>query len=391
MNLNDFYLSSKDKKNIQKWLETFDKPLFISGKTGIGKTTFANVILKDYTQILIDPHLTTNISEFIDKSINETDISMMFSKKKYKSIVFDNISYTDRIIIKELKNISLKKYKNPIVIIANNINNKQIQLILSNCLHINLQYTFEQFKSIIKSKYNSIDNSIIDEFILKSNFNFHMIDENIKYFKHNDYNDIVLQDIDSHEEDINILTKDLKNNYSQDEIFTKYSSDYNIISLNLLDDIYKSINSYNIDNLLKVYNSICIYDNYELFKSKYNLYLNSNFSIFYGIYYPYYILHNSTLKLSKKISYNSYISKSLIYTHIHNLDIYYCNDYEFYDLLIKLIYDIHKEKNKKLIVEIYHKYKCYRKIFTYYTKFTNLIYHKKINKSMIQEFNNLVK
>ena len=213
MNLNDFYLSPKDKKNIQKWLETFDKPLFISGKTGIGKTTFANVILKDYTQIVVDPHLTTNISEFIDKSINETDISMMFSKKKYKSIVFDNISYTDRIIIKKLKNISLKKYKNPIVIIANNINNKQIQLILSNCSHINLQYTFEQFKSIVNSKYNSIDNSIIDEFILKSNFNFHMIDENIKYFKHNDYNDIVLQDIDSHEEDINILTKDLKNNY----------------------------------------------------------------------------------------------------------------------------------------------------------------------------------
>lgn len=391
MNLNDFFLSLKDKKKIQKWLETFDKPLFISGKTGIGKTTFANVILKDYTQIVVDPHLTTNISGFIDKSINETDISMMFSKKKYKSIVFDNILYTDRIIIKELKNIILKKYKNPIVIIANNINNKQIQLILSNCSHINLQYTFEQFKSIIKSKYNSIDNSIIDELIRKSNFNFHMIDENIKYFKHNNYNDILLQDIDSHEGDINILTNDLKNNYSQDEIFTKYSSDYNIISLNLLDDIYKSINTCNIDNLLKVYNSICIYDNYELFKSKYNLYLNSNFSIFYGIYYPYYILHNSTLKLSKKISYNSYISKSLIYTHIHNLDICYCNDYEFYDLLIKLIYNIHKEKNKKLIVEICHKYKCYRKIFTYYTKFANLIYHKKINKSMIQEFNNLVK
>ena len=127
MNLNDFYLSPEDKKNIQKWLETFDKPLFISGKTGIGKTKLANIILKDYTQIVVDPHLTTNISEFIDKSINETDISMMFSKKKYKSIVLDNISYTDRIIIKELKNISLKKYKNPIVIIANNINNKQIQ------------------------------------------------------------------------------------------------------------------------------------------------------------------------------------------------------------------------------------------------------------------------
>ena len=82
MNLNDFFLCQKDKKNIKTWLKTFDKPLFISGKTGIGKTTLVNSILKDYTQIIIDPHLTPNISGFIDKTINETDISMMFSKKK---------------------------------------------------------------------------------------------------------------------------------------------------------------------------------------------------------------------------------------------------------------------------------------------------------------------
>ena len=387
MNLNDFFLSQKDKKNIKTWLKIFDKPLFISGKTGIGKTTLVNTILKDYTQIIIDPHLTPNISGFIDKTINETDISMMFSKKKYKSILFDNILYTDRIVIKELKNIIFKKYKNPIIIIANNINNKQIKLILSNCLHIHLQYTIEQFKTIVKSKYEYL----IEELIYKSNFNFHMIRENMKYFVHGNYTNVSLENIDSHEEDINILTNNLKNKYSYDEIFTNYSSDYNVIALNLLDDIYKSININNISDLLKIYNSLCIYDNYELFKSKFTLYLNSNYSIFYGIYYPYYILHNSTLKLSKKISYNSYISKSLIYTHIHNLDSYYYNNYEFYDLLIKLIYNIHKEKNKKLIVEIYHKYKCYRKIFTYYTKFANLIYNKQINKSMIQEFNNLVK
>ena len=50
MNLNDFFLCQKDKKNIKTWLKIFDKPLFISGKTGIGKTTLANIILKDYMQ-----------------------------------------------------------------------------------------------------------------------------------------------------------------------------------------------------------------------------------------------------------------------------------------------------------------------------------------------------
>ena len=79
MNLNNFFLSLKDKKNIKTWLKTFDKPLFISGKTGIGKTILVNTILKDYTQIIIDPHLTTNISEFIDKTINDNTNSDDFS------------------------------------------------------------------------------------------------------------------------------------------------------------------------------------------------------------------------------------------------------------------------------------------------------------------------
>ena len=386
MNLNNFFLSKKDKNNINSWLKTFDKPLYVSGKTGIGKTMLVNTILKDYTQVIIDHNLISNISKFIYKTIYEKDISMMFSKKEYKSIIFDNILYTDRIIIKELKNIIIKKHKNPIVIISNNINNKQIQSIISKCLHIHLQYTFQQFKYIVKSKYNYIT----DDLIYKSNFNFHAIQENMKYFKNN-YLNIIIQDIDSHEEDINILTKNLNNYYTLDELFINYSCDYNVISLNLLDDIYKSINNNNIKDLLNIYNSLCIYDNYELFKSKYNLYTNTDYSIFYSICYPYYILHNSSLKLSKNISYNSYISKSLIYTHIRNLVSYFNNDYEFYDLLIKLIYNIHKDENKKNIIEIFHKYKCNKKIFNYYIKLANLIYNKQINKSMIQEFNNLVK
>ena len=386
MNLNDFFLSKKDKNNINSWLKTFDKPLYVSGKTGIGKTMLVNTILKDYTQVIIDHNLISNISKFIYKTIYEKDISMMFSKKEYKSIIFDNILYTDRIIIKELKNIIIKKHKNPIVIISNNINNKQIQSIISKCLHIHLQYTFQQFKYIVKSKYNYIT----DDLIYKSNFNFHAIQENMKYFKNN-YLNIIIQDIDSHEEDINILTKNLNNYYTLDELFINYSCDYNVISLNLLDDIYKSINNNNIKDLLNIYNSLCIYDNYELFKSKYYLYTNTDYSIFYSICYPYYILHNSSLKLSKNISYNSYISKSLIYTHIRNLVSYFNNDYEFYDLLIKLIYNIHKDENKKNIIEIFHKYKCNKKIFNYYIKLANLIYNKQINKSMIQEFNNLVK
>ena len=75
MNIDNFYLSKKDKNNINLWLEKFNKPLFITGNIGIGKTELVNTILKDYTQVIIDHNLLSNISDFINKTINEKHIT----------------------------------------------------------------------------------------------------------------------------------------------------------------------------------------------------------------------------------------------------------------------------------------------------------------------------
>ena len=95
--------------------------------------------------------------------------------------------------------------------------------------------------------------------------------------------------------------------------------------------------------------------------------------------------------LNKNIVYNSYISKSLIYTHHNILEEYSNNQYIYYNILLKLIYSIHNNKNKQKIIEIYNKYKCNYKVFNYYTKLANLIYTKNISKNMLLEFNKLVK
>ena len=47
MNLNDFPLHYNDKNIIEKWHKSYDKPLFISGKIGIGKTSLYETLLKD--------------------------------------------------------------------------------------------------------------------------------------------------------------------------------------------------------------------------------------------------------------------------------------------------------------------------------------------------------
>ena len=130
-------------------------------------------------------------------------------------------------------------------------------------------------------------------------------------------------------------------------LFTMYSCDYNSIILNILDDVIK-FKSNNINDICKIYENMLIYDNYESKKLTYDI-SSIDISILYSIYLPYTIIHSNNIKLSKTISYNSYTSKSLIYTHLsNNGDTNY--DKYFYTLkcLIDKKYD--NVKNLKYII-----------------------------------------
>ena len=374
MNLDDFFLCENDKKKIKDWLKTFDKPLFISGTTGIGKSLLVDTILKDYNIINIDHKLNKNIIEYIDKSIHEQDISMMFSTRKMKCILFDNIFYTDRIIISYLKKLVSKKSKItkiPFIIISNDLTNKKIENISNKCVHIYLKYNMTQYKSIVYKKYDNIS----DDLIFKSKYNFHTIESNIDSYDKNSF-------IDSSEKDINVLTNNFTNDNTLNELFVNYSCDYNIVALNILDDITnKNIN--NIDSICKIYESILIYDNYEMFRNKY--YISDNIlSIFYSICLPYMIIKSYKLKLSENIKYNSYMSKSFIYTHLNNLD--HENKYNIYFNTIKYL----SNNNDLDISKYFIDNNCNKKIFNNYIKLYELIYNKTICKKKIKKFNNLI-
>ena len=59
LSFNNFFLNESSKKLIKKWIkEDYKKnPLCIWGKTGVGKTSLANVILKDFKIIITDENI----------------------------------------------------------------------------------------------------------------------------------------------------------------------------------------------------------------------------------------------------------------------------------------------------------------------------------------------
>ena len=93
--IDDFKLNNKKLNTIQLWKKSFKnkknvKPLVITGEKGVGKTTLSNILLKDYSIIIID-YNRINPEEYIKLLLDKKDISMMFSKKEYKAILIDDI------------------------------------------------------------------------------------------------------------------------------------------------------------------------------------------------------------------------------------------------------------------------------------------------------------
>lgn len=387
--IDDFNLTEKQKNNINDWINSFNndtikKPLFIEGSIGCGKTELSKIILKDYTNIHINNYFTDNLVEYINDCLSKKDINMLFNLKKiYKSILFDNILSNDKNIIKEIKNIlnNMHKYKkNPIIIISSDMINKNINLIKSKSLLINIKYDENSILNILNKIFNnkfSKNNLLKISSIYKDNIN------NIIVNKENIINNYYSNIDDNNKTSIE-LTENLKNNIEED-LFIKYSSEYNIISFNILDNIiykYEYINK-----IIKIYNLIILSDIFIFIQNKNNYYDNIDLSIFYSIVYPYYYIKNTNNILNKKIKYNSYISKSVIFTHNNNLCDNYNNYYIIYDILIRLLYNNKINQFK----EIYLKYNCKIKVLNIYIKLSNIIYNKEINKKIINKINNIVK
>ena len=378
------------KKNIDNWIlnDYKKKALIIYGNNGIGKTSLANYILRDFITITINIDFCKQgkqLDDYLDLSLYKKSITMMFNNKNTnKAIIFDDINYIqsyDKSLFKDIISFSKKPVGNHHVIyIFNNIQNKYIQSIYKNTYPLHLTFTNPQMKDIVK-KYYVIKKKInYDKLIQKSDYNFHNIKINIDTYK-DDFSQV--QEYDKQEEE---LASFIRKMYRSDiiDIYRICDSDYNIISLHLLQNciqwIFDQKNlkyKQKISIIKNIYNSNCIGDNILSFIHKFNDWLLLNHFITYSIVYPIYLMNLNKIKINELI-YNKYVSKSIIYTYnikllsTHNLDI---NILSFLYQLIKEYNDV-SNNNKYIYIhkiqEFINKYNIPIKIIEKFIKFFDM-------------------
>ena len=148
--LEETCLSLKTIDLMRKWIKeykTINRPLFLHGKIGIGKTVIANLLLKEFNYDVVnlnvadmqDSKMIKNIfsqalrysnvlqmmkQETIKKAIfiDEIDTFLSLGDKKTITVVLDNLkSYAD--------NKKCEKMKYPIILSASNIKDKKITIL----------------------------------------------------------------------------------------------------------------------------------------------------------------------------------------------------------------------------------------------------------------------
>ena len=305
-------LSANDNNKLNDWIKKKDNPLFITGYDGCGKTYWANELLKSYHIININSeHIKFNkdITEYLYSSLLKKDIFMMISTENiYKALLVDDIQLfiqNDKSTLTKIHKFTqtLEHKNNPIIFICNETEDKCCKSMKLLSYVIEIKFNLQHYRNILKDKFKI---NTINEFIGKTK------NLNTILATAGNFNSIQNDNVESIDITINnILTK----KYSIIELMRECSSEYTIISLNMLENI-PSLIKLKSTTLYDIYKSVLVNDYMEYKYIQNNM--DINISIFYSCVIPS-IYTKRHINNMVKLKYNRYISRSIIQIHNQNI------------------------------------------------------------------------